>query len=465
VNSKYLKSSHVVVKQCNDHAVIYHRHLGNAVTVGKKVVQLLELAARGIDARGASRVFGERADGILRILQSLHERGFLRRAQEPERDLDDIALSRYPDRVLRLYITEMCNMACTYCFERLKKSPRTMEPSLVLSAARAYCKWLLAQKDQDFDRLKVNYFGGEPMLEFSVLWQTEREIRRALEPYRDRLRVTMNTNGTLITGDAAKWLVDNTVHVFISIDGTRQTHDQQRLMAGGGGSFDRVIKGVQALLDEADGAYIDECLTVLCTITPKNVAELNSIATYFKHLGVRNISFNPAFNCTHSPVSSEWTSLDRPQMEMFIRTVIDLQAELLREHVHVGGSWGFIPERLRSGGSVFCQAAGHEVGVAADGMLFPCPCVFGDSRHSIGRLTADESFEMTPEYDRWAGRTSRRMEQCRDCPIACVCRGGCAGVNCLRDRELYEPLQCEFWKMFVDSYLQTAPVSTPGRGM
>src|SRR5207249_9838439 len=151
-----------------------------------------------------------------------------------------------------------------------------------------------------------------------------------LAPFRDTYRITINTNATLITPSIADWLVANRIMVLTSLDGLLETNNEQRVFRDGRGSFDAVLRGLSHLIEVADPAYVEECITILCTVTSRSLPELEALAEYLYQIGIRNLAFNAAFSCAaHVPPgvrdASHWTSMTREETRDFVGRVIALQ--------------------------------------------------------------------------------------------------------------------------------------------
>ena len=123
--------------------------------------------------------------------------------------------------------------------------------------------------------------------------------------------------------------------------------------------------------------------------------------------------------------------------------------------LHIGGMWGYIPNRLKKGGLSFCQAVGYESGIAADKSLYPCPCTFGNSKLMIGKLEG-KHLNFNSSFEKWQQRKVTNIPKCADCSISGICRGGCPGVSILNNKNIYSPQQCNFWEKFVEAYINKA---------
>lgn len=136
------------------------------------------------------------------------------------------------EQTYTLTLTENCNLACVYCYEH-NRNGRTMN----LDTAKAVLYQAFAAMQYD-DLLTIDFFGGEPFLEFDLMKEIVKFTREAAASGRllSKYRFFATSNGTLIHGDIQKWLRDNpSFHVGLSLDGTRQMQDINRCH-----SFDRI---------------------------------------------------------------------------------------------------------------------------------------------------------------------------------------------------------------------------------
>ena len=141
----------------------------------------------------------------------------------------------------------ICNLDCEYCFflskdELYPGSGFRMEPSV----HEAYISQLLAAQ-RGLDEIVVAFQGGEPTLMGLDFFRRTLALERKHAPPGQRILNTVQTNATLIDDDWARFFRDNDFLVGVSIDGPREMHDAYRVDKGGKPTFDRVIRGLDAL--------------------------------------------------------------------------------------------------------------------------------------------------------------------------------------------------------------------------
>lgn len=369
----------------------------------------------------------------------------------------DNELDGYPERLLRFYVTKRCNMKCRYCFEGNHSFDTDMTLDICKNGLKAFNTFLDMEKNKNYELIKVNFFGGEPLIRFDLIKESYNYIFETIKQNGKRLKITINTNGTLLDREKIEWILNHKVHIYLSIDGLKDQNDKNRIFKSGQGTFDVIIDRLKLLLKKASEEYVEKYLTILVTVTKDNIRQVEQLVLFLKSLGIKNISLNAAFNCALSGENSfnDWTLLSKNQVDIFINDVIDLRDRMLSSNLHIGGMWGYIPNRLKNGGFSFCQAVGYEIGISPDGDLFSCPCTFNDKKLSVGKLLGD-SFKFNDYFEKWSHRKVINTERCKDCSISGICRGGCPGVSVLNNKDIYMPQQCDFWKKFVKSYIVKA---------
>lgn len=456
---KYIKSKYINITS-NDKGdyIIYHSFYGKIVKVGAKIIEFLDYFSTPKTIEEYCKEKEASLVDVKKAFDSCVERKYLieydekKEISELESIKQDPSLDRYPERLLRFYVTTQCNMACSYCFEGNHSNSKFMSIDTIKDGLKAFNKWLIDNDDRDFQLLKVNFFGGEPLICYDLLKRAVPYIKEMLQVHNVNTKITINTNGTLLDSEKIKWLIDNEIHTYISVDGLKEQHDKHRIFKNGSGTFDVVINNLKRLIETAPPEYVEKHLTVLVTINPGNVFEVRTLIRFLSSVGIKNISLNAAFNCAVSTDITNWTILNEKEIDTFIKESIVVRDVMYDKGVHIGGMWGYIPNRLKDGGVAFCQAVGYEIGICPSRKLYACPCTFGDESHSIGVLEKAD-FSFNKNYLKWRGRKVTNTESCDSCNISGICRGGCPGVSILNNKDIYSPQQCEFWKKFIKSFI------------
>lgn len=144
-----------------------------------------------------------------------------------------------------LWVTSCCNMQCTYCYEGKEKKNTYMSQQTLDNVIDFIDEHMSHNPGED---LLIDFHGGEPLLQFDKI---EYAIEKFNKMFGKRVRYGITTNGTILTDNILKCLVDNFHYsLSVSIDGTRETHDQKRRMKDGKGSYDIVIKNARRILEK-----------------------------------------------------------------------------------------------------------------------------------------------------------------------------------------------------------------------
>lgn len=221
--------------------------------------------------------------GANQVERALVEAELLVPADRPEqRDLlDRLTAVRVAQRktrggkfsFLRISLTEKCNLACDYCFVEEVIYKDASKPAMREERLRDHIEWLITQNPDGFP--SVQYFGGEPMLKMDLIKVSTELLDAAVADGRIvGYSHSMTTNGTLMTQEHARWLVENNVELTFSLDGWRDLNDQHRLFHNGRSSYDLVLRAME-LIRQAGGDF-----SVLVTLRPDTVPMLPEITKY-----------------------------------------------------------------------------------------------------------------------------------------------------------------------------------------
>jgi uncharacterized protein len=293
---------------------------------------------------------------------------------------DDLARSLSNERLhLILMPTEACNFRCVYCYEDFKY--RRMEPWVVEAVRR----WI-ASRAPRLRSLHLSWFGGEPLLARGVI-RTLMGDSASLAAANPDLLVTSNatTNGYLLTPTVLTELVDLGVTGYqISFDGPREHHDRKRVLAGGGGSFDRIWGNLLAARDVARAFTITIRLHVDRENAEAAPAFLEQVRDAFGgderfDVYIRGLSRLGGPNDAALPV------FERDEGAAVI--------ERVKEHAR---SLGLKLFEAEPGHSICYAARANSFVVRANGRLNKCTVALEEPSNQVGMLREDGTVELKP---------------------------------------------------------------------
>ena len=151
--------------------------------------------------------------------------------------LNNIYLKNVNSNILHLVIlpTERCNFRCRYCYESFTRGKMS---DTTISEIIKYVRINISK----YSGLKVSWFGGEPSLEIDTICAMSKEFIKICKTAKRKYWANITSNGYLINLDNfIKLYQANVLNYQITIDGIEETHDQQRVLANGGKSFQKII--------------------------------------------------------------------------------------------------------------------------------------------------------------------------------------------------------------------------------
>ena len=321
-------------------------------------------------------------------------------------------------KALCLHIAHTCNLNCSYCFASQGK----------YNGERAVMSFEVGKRALDFliensgtrRNLEVDFFGGEPLMNFDVVKRLVAYAREIEGKYNKNFRFTLTTNGVLIDDDVIEFANKEMSNVVLSLDGRREIHDKFRVDYQGRGSFDRIVPKFQRLVRERGGKNY----YMRGTFTHRNPDFLEDIKVMLD-LGFRELSMEPVV-CAKGD-EGELTEEDFPIVcEQYERL-----AELMRERDKAGDPFTFYHYMidLTGGPCIYkrisgCGSGTEYMAVTPWGDLYPCHQFVGDEKFKLGDVFSGVS--NTAVREEFASCNVYAREECRDCWARLYCSGGCA---------------------------------------
>lgn len=321
-------------------------------------------------------------------------------------------------KALCLHVAHTCNLNCEYCFASQGK----------YHGDRALMSFEVGKQAIDFlvansgtrRNLEVDFFGGEPLMNFDVVKQIVAYARSIEKEHNKNFRFTLTTNGVLINDDVIEFANKECHNVVLSLDGRKEVHDRLRKTINGKGSYDVIVPKFQKFVKERNG----KGYYIRGTFTHNNTDFTNDIF-HMADLGFTELSMEPVV-CKPTDAYA-LTEEDFPilceQYEILAKEMIKRKKE--------GRPFTFYHYMidLKGGPCIYKRIAGCGSGteylaVTPWGELFPCHQFVGDAKYSMG--------------DVWKGVTNTEMqncfkcqnayarEKCKDCWAKLYCSGGCA---------------------------------------
>lgn len=321
-------------------------------------------------------------------------------------------------KALCLHVAHTCNLNCAYCFASQGK----------YSGDRALMSFETGKRALDFliensgsrRNLEVDFFGGEPLMNFDVVKRLVEYARSIEKEYGKNFRFTLTTNGVLIDDDVIDFANREMSNVVLSLDGRKEIHDRYRVDYAGNGSWEKIVPKFQRLVQARGGKNY----YMRGTFTHANPDFLEDIKQMLE-LGFTELSMEPVVTAKGDP--SELTEEDLPTVLEQYEKLAQLMLEREREgrpftfyHYMIDLSGGPCIYKRISG----CGSGTEYMAVTPWGDLYPCHQFVGDERFRLGNIF--DGVSNTAVQNEFAGCNVYAREKCRDCWARLYCSGGCA---------------------------------------
>ncbi|MBO5305292.1 MAG: thioether cross-link-forming SCIFF peptide maturase, partial [Clostridia bacterium] len=321
-------------------------------------------------------------------------------------------------KALCLHVAHTCNLNCAYCFASQGKYEGERAVMSLETGKRALD--FLIENSGTRHNLEVDFFGGEPLMNFDVVKELVAYAREREKETGKNFRFTLTTNGVLIDDDVIDFANRECSNVVLSLDGRKEIHDRYRVDYAGNGSFDKIVPKFQKLVKARGGKNY----YMRGTFTHANPDFLKDIATMLD-LGFRELSMEPVVCSPDSP-----SALTAKDIEIVKDQYEKLAELMLREHKK-GTPFTFYHYMidLTGGPCIYkrisgCGSGTEYMAVTPWGDLYPCHQFVGDEKFKLGNIW-DGVTNTACQCDFKACNVYARPE-CANCWAKLYCSGGCA---------------------------------------
>lgn len=393
--------------------------------VAYDIIAMYKSAAREQIVSAILEKYGEREDvteeDILQCLddvRALEDAGKLFSADQYEDLAFDYKNNSKVVKALCLHIAHTCNLNCDYCFASQGKY-QGERALMTFEVGKQAFDFLIANSGTRRN-LEVDFFGGEPLMNWDVVKQLVAYARSVEKEHNKNFRFTLTTNGMLLDDEIIDFLNKEMSNVVLSLDGRRDVHDHFRKDYAGRGSYDQIVPKFQRLVEKRGG----KDYYVRGTFTHNNVDFTNDIF-HMADLGFTELSMEPVVCPPGDPYAL--TAEDLPkvleQYEILAKEMIKRKKE--------GRPFTFYHYMLdlKNGPCIYkritgCGSGTEYMSVTPWGELFPCHQFVGDPKYSLGNIW--DGVKNTEAQDEFRSCNAYARPECKDCWAKFYCSGGCA---------------------------------------
>lgn len=321
-------------------------------------------------------------------------------------------------KALCLHIAHTCNLNCSYCFASQGKYHGDRAVMSFETGKRALD--FLIENSGTRRNLEVDFFGGEPLMNWDVVKQLVAYAREIEKKHNKNFRFTLTTNGVLVDDDVIDFANREMSNVVLSLDGRKEIHDRFRVDYAGNGSWEQIVPKFQKFVEARGNKnyYIRGTFTHANTDFLKDIEEMLS-------LGFTELSMEPVVCAPGDP--SELTQEDLPVLfEQYEKL-----AELMLKRKSEGRPFTFYHYMidLSDGPCIYkrisgCGSGTEYMAVTPWGDLYPCHQFVGEEKFKLGDIwNGVNNHEIQNEF---LSCNVYERPECRDCWARLYCSGGCA---------------------------------------
>ena len=347
-------------------------------------------------------------------------------------------------KALGLHVAHTCNLNCSYCFASQGKYHG--ERALMSFEVGKRAIDFLIENSGERRNLEVDFFGGEPLMNWDVVKQIV-EYARSVEKQRGKnFRFTLTTNGVLIDDDVIEFSNREMSNVVLSLDGRKEIHDATRVDYAGNGSYDRIVPKFQKLVASRGGKNY----YMRGTFTHRNPDFTNDVF-HMADLGFTELSMEPVVCSPDDPMAltPEDIEIVKEQYEILAKEM------LKREKEGRGFTFYHYMIDLTAGPCIYkrisgCGSGTEYMAVTPWGDLYPCHQFVGEESYKLGDIWNGVTNDALRDDFRCCNAYAR--PECKDCWAKLYCSGGCA-ANAYHAsgsiRGVYKP-GCELFKKRIE---------------
>lgn len=336
-------------------------------------------------------------------------------------------------KAMCLHVAHDCNIRCEYCFGD-KGAFHGDRGLLSLETGKKAIDFLIANSGSRHN-LEIDFFGGEPLLNFEVIKKLVEYGRSVEKDHHKNIRFTITTNGILLDDEKIDYIDEHMGNVILSIDGRPEVNDRMRHTANGKGTYGIITDNYKRFIKKRE----DRQYYVRGTFTGYNL----DFASDVRHLldeGFGNVSVEPVV----APEDRDY-AIRENNLETILQEY-DRLAEMYLDAAEQGKPFQFFHFNvdLNQGPCLVkrvsgCGAGTEYVAVSPEGDIYPCHQFVGEEAFRLGNV-GDSRYE-NRLFDDFNRAHVYNQEECKNCWAKFYCSGGCHANAFHANGDLMKPYQ------------------------
>lgn len=357
--------------------------------------------------------------------------------------INEIKELRANIKAMCLHVAHDCNLACKYCFAEEGEYRGGRRSLMGLDVGKKALDFLV-ESSKGRKNLEVDFFGGEPLMNFDVVKELVAYGRKLEKEHDKNFRFTLTTNAVLLNDDITEFLNKEMSNVVLSLDGRKSVNDNMRSSRNGRGSYDIVVPNIQRFVSMRG----DKDYYVRGTFTNNNLDFTNDIIEYL-NLGFKNLSMEPVVTDQEYGIRNEDLETIKNEYEKLAGLYLKYQREgkpFTFFHFMIDLDQGpCVIKRLKG-----CGSGTEYVAVTPEGDIYPCHQFAGLTQFKIG--TVDEGITGWDVIKNFREATVYSKDKCDQCFAKFYCSGGCPAnsYNFSKDINKVYEIGCEMQRKRVE---------------
>lgn len=338
-----------------------------------------------------------------------------------------------PIKAICLNVAHDCNLECSYCFAA-KGDFGCGRELMTLETAKNAVDFVV-RKSGNIHNLEMDFFGGEPLMNFEVVKETVKYARSLEKAHNKKFRFTITTNGLLLDDEKIDFINNEMFDVVLSLDGRKEINDKYRVTRAAKGSYDTVVPKFRKLVSKRG----NKSYYARGTYTKDNL-QFSDDVVHMNDLGFEHISMEPALCGDKFSASVTEDCLEEvlKEHEILCDKLINMKnsgkkIDFFNFNVDIDKG-PCILKRLKG-----CGCGNDYIAVTPNGDIYSCHQVVGEEKFKMGNVNKGVFYEGMKKP--FLNMTIYHKEKCRDCWAKFYCSGGCAAKNYFNSGDIMHPYE------------------------
>ncbi len=320
-------------------------------------------------------------------------------------------------KALCLHIAHGCNLNCKYCFAG--NGEYNGKGLMSFEVGKRAIDFLIENSGTRHN-LEVDFFGGEPLLNFEVVKQLVAYGRSLEKEHNKNFRFTLTTNGVLLNDGIMEFCNNEMSNVVLSLDGRPEVHDRLRTFPNGKGSYGLILPKFKKFADSRGqkNYYIRGTYTHYNTDFASDIIHIADMG--FKEISIEPVVAPPEadYALTEDDLPKLLSEYERLAFEMLKRRREGRPFTFFHYMIDLTGG-PCIVKRISG-----CGSGTEYMAVTPWGDLYPCHQFVDDPDYLLGNIW--DGIKNTDICNEFKLCNVYAHEECRTCFARLYCSGGCA---------------------------------------